>query len=97
MCLQNCDYERNENVKHFWETDHNFSWDQKKVDDRESRLTHSKFKETIHCLRNRYHISKISYMLPEIWLPNFNQSIPQCASARSLSDPSRNGWIYNVS
>ena len=29
-----------------------------------------KIKETIHSLQNRYHINKISYKLPEIWLPN---------------------------
>ena len=52
------------------EADHNFNWDQKKVVDRESRLTPRKIKETIHSLKNPNHINKISYMLPEIWLPN---------------------------
>ena len=37
---------------------------------RESRLIPRKIKETIHSLKNPNHISKISYMLPEIWLPN---------------------------
>ena len=48
----------------------NFSWDQKKVIDREIRLIPRKIKETIHSLKNPNHINKISYMLPEIWLPN---------------------------
>ena len=52
------------------EADHNFNWDQKKVIDRESRLILRKIKETIHSLKNPNHIDKISYMLPEIWLPN---------------------------
>ena len=52
------------------EADHNFSWDQNKVIDRESRLIPWKIKETIHSLKNPYHINKISYILPEIWLPN---------------------------
>ena len=53
-----------------WEADHNFNWDQKKVIDRESRLIPRKIKETIHSLKNPNRIKKISYMLPEIWLPN---------------------------
>ena len=43
---------------------------QKKVIDRESRLIPRKIKETIHSLKNPNRINKISYMLPEIWLPN---------------------------
>ena len=38
--------------------------------DRESRLSPRKIKETIYSLKNPNHINKISYMLPEIWLPN---------------------------
>ena len=67
--VRNCDCDKNEIVKQCWEVDHNFSWDQKKVVDRESRLIPWKIKETIHSLKNPNHI-KISYMLPEIWLPN---------------------------
>ena len=67
---RNCDCDKNEIAKHCWEADHNFNWDQKKVVDRESRLTPRKIKETIHSLKNPNHINKISYMLPEIWLPN---------------------------
>ena len=66
----NCDCDKNEIAKHCWEADHNFNWDQKKVVDRESRLIPRKIKETIHSLKNPNHIKKISYMLPEIWLPN---------------------------
>ena len=57
-------------LQNTWEADYNFSWDQKKVVDRESRLIPRKIKETIHSLKNPNHINKISYMLPEIWLPN---------------------------
>ena len=46
------------------------NWDQKKVTERESRLIPRKIKETIDFLKNLIHINKISYMLPEIWLPN---------------------------
>ena len=42
----------------------------KKVVDRESRLIPRKMKETEHSLKNPSNISKKSYMLPEIWLPN---------------------------
>ena len=34
--VRNCNYEKNEIVKHCWETDHNFSWYQKKVFDRKA-------------------------------------------------------------
>ena len=55
-----------------WEADHNFNCNQKKVIDRESRLIPRKIKETIHYLKNPNHFNKISYMLPEIWLPNLH-------------------------
>ena len=67
---RNCDYDKNEIDKHSWEADHNFSWDQTKVIYRESRLIPRKIKETIYSLKNPNHINKMSYMLPEIWLPN---------------------------
>ena len=35
--VKNCDCEKNEIVKHYWEADHNFNWDQKKVIDKGSR------------------------------------------------------------
>ena len=44
--------------------------DDKKVIDWESRLIPRKIKETINSLKNPNHSNKISYMLPEIWLPN---------------------------
>ena len=69
--VRNCECDKNEIAgKHCWEADHSFSWDQKKVVDRESALIPRKIKETIHSLTNPNHINKISYMLPEIWLPN---------------------------
>ena len=68
--VRNCDCDNNEIAKHCFEADHNFNWDQKKVIDRESRLIPRKIKEIIHSLKNLNHINKISYMLPEIWLPN---------------------------
>ena len=51
------------------ESNHNFSWDQKKIVDRKSRLICRKIKETVCSLKNLNHINKI-YMLPEIWVPN---------------------------
>ena len=64
--VRNCDCDKNEIAKHCWETDPNFSWDQKKVIDKEIWLILWKIKETIHCLKNPNHINKISYVLPEI-------------------------------
>ena len=61
---------KNEIAKHCWEIDHRVSWNQKKVVDKESRLIPRKIKQTIHSLKNPNHNNKISYMLPEIWLPN---------------------------
>ena len=71
--VRNCDSDKNEIAKHCWEANHNFNWDQKKVIDRESKLIPRKIKETIHCLKNPNHINKISYILPQIWLPNLRQ------------------------
>ena len=71
--VRNCDCDKNEIAKHCWEADHNFNWDQKNFIDRESRLIPKKIKETIHSLKNPNNINKISYMLPEIWLPNLRQ------------------------
>ena len=68
--VENCDCDKTEIVKHIWEEDHNFNWDQKKVVDREIWLIDGKIKETIHSLKNAYHINKIAYMLPEIWFSN---------------------------
>ena len=68
--VKNCDSGENEIAKHCCKADYNFSWDQKKVVDRESRLIPMKIKETIHSLKNPTHISKISYMFLEIWLAN---------------------------
>ena len=67
---RNCDCRKNETAKHCWEADHKLIWDQKKVIDRESRLIPRKIKEIIHSLKNPNHINKISYILPEVWLPN---------------------------
>ena len=83
--VRNCDCDKNEIAKHCWEADHNFNWDQKKVIDRESRLIPRKIKETIHSLKNPNHINKISYMLPEIWLPNLRQFLVYL----SMSHPQR--------
>ena len=67
--FKNCDSEQNEIVKHCWEEDHNFNLDQKNVFDKENRLIPRKIKETVHSLKNP-NINKVSYVLPEIWLPN---------------------------
>ena len=55
--IKNCNCDKNEIVKHYWEADHNFNWDQKKVIDWESRLISRKIKETIHFLKNPSHIN----------------------------------------
>ena len=39
-----CDYDKNEIAKHCWKADHNSSWDQEKVVDRDSRLIPRKIK-----------------------------------------------------
>ena len=68
--VRNCNCDKNEIAKHCLKANHNFRWGQKKVIDRESRLNLRKIKETTHYLKNPNHINNISYMLPEIWLPN---------------------------
>ena len=66
--VRNCNCDKNEIAKHYWEADQSFYWDQKRVIGRESRLICRKIKETIHSLKNPSHINEISYMLPEICL-----------------------------
>ena len=68
--VRNWDCEKNKISKHSWEANHNFSCDQKKVVDRESKLISCKIKKTMDSLKNPNHISKISFILPEIWLLN---------------------------
>ena len=53
-----------------WELDHNFSWDQMKVIKTEIKLFPRKIKDIIQSLKNHTHTDKISFMLPENWLPN---------------------------
>ena len=54
--IRSCECEKNEIAKHCWEADPNFSWDQKKFLDRESRLTPRKIQGTIYSLKNPNHI-----------------------------------------
>ena len=56
--VRNCDCDKNEIANHYWEANHNFSWDQKKVIVRESRLIPRKIKETILSLKNPHDINK---------------------------------------
>ena len=68
--VRNCDCKKKEIAKHCWVADHNFSWNQKKVIDRESRLIPWKIKETRHSLKKSNQLKNIFYILPQIWLPN---------------------------
>ena len=45
--LGTVDCEKNKITRHYWEADHNFSYDQKKAVGTESRLISKKIKETI--------------------------------------------------
>ena len=64
--VRSCNCKKNEITKRFWEADHNFNCDRKKVVDRESRLIPWKIKKTMHSLKNPNHLNKVSYMLLEI-------------------------------
>ena len=55
------------------EEDRKFIWNEKRVVDRESSLILRKIKETIHSFKNPNLIKKVSYMLPEVWLPHLQQ------------------------
>ena len=37
-----------------------------------------KLKKNIYSLKNPYHINKISYLFPEIWLPNLRSFLVTC-------------------
>ena len=49
--------------KHFWEVGCNFSCDQKKIVDIESKVIPRKIKETIYSLNNPNNIKRISHIL----------------------------------
>ena len=58
--VRNYDREKNEIAKHCWEADHDFSWDQKEVANRESRLILREIKNNINFRKNPNHITKFS-------------------------------------
>ena len=68
--VRNCDCEKNEIARHCWEAEHNFSWGQKNIVDRESRLTPRKIKETIHPMKNLNHIKRLPKTLSDCLLVN---------------------------
>ena len=49
--------------KHVWEVGCNFSCDQKKIVDMESKVIPRKIKETIYSLKNPNNIKRISHIL----------------------------------
>ena len=58
--------------RNYWEADHIFNWDQKKVVDRKRRLKiPRKIKKNYAFFEESNHNKKVSYMFSEIWLPNF--------------------------
>ena len=59
MNTKNCDYEKNEIVKHCLEEDYNFIWDEKKAIDRKSRLLPNRIWEVTVFLKNSKHVNKI--------------------------------------
>ena len=63
------DTRRYETADHCWKYNHNFDWENKKINDYEANTTTRKIKETIHSLSNNNHINGISYRLPHIWFP----------------------------
>ena len=58
--FKNYDCEKNQIAEHCWEEDRNFSWDQKKVFDRESRLIFGKIKKLFILWRNIITLTKFS-------------------------------------
>ena len=54
---RNYNCKKNKIVNHCREGDHNFSWDQKEVVDRESRLIPRKIKKNMHSLKNPNYIN----------------------------------------
>ena len=65
--------EMNEIAKHWWEVDHNFSWDQKKVVDMKIKLI-SRNINTQVSLGNPKDINKIFFMHPQYWFLIYGRS-----------------------
>ena len=68
--VKNGDTEKNEIADHCWSQNHSMNWENRKIIDRETYTTARKIKETIHSIADNNHINSISYVLPDIWLPN---------------------------
>ena len=68
--VRNGDTDKNEIADHCWENDHEMNWDERKIIDTEAYIKERKIKETIHSIKDRNHINSISYILPNIWIPN---------------------------
>ena len=62
------DCEKNKIAKHCWKVDYNFSWDQKKLADRESNLIPKKIKENIYSLKNSNQINLFLSNAPFFYL-----------------------------
>ena len=65
--VRNCDCDKNEIEKLCWEEGHNFSWNQKIVVDKESRLIPKKIRETLILWWILITLKKFNGT--EIWLP----------------------------
>lgn len=52
-------------AKQYWEDSHNFNGYQIKAVDRENTLIPLKIEDTIHSLKNAYHINKFNCMIQE--------------------------------
>ena len=65
--VRNCHCDKSEIAKHCWEANHNFSWDQKKVVDRESRWIPRKMKEIIHFWSSLITLTNFPTCFPNLW------------------------------
>ena len=103
---------QNEIADRCWKSDHTFDWNTQKILDHVPHSTTRLAKESLHSALNPDHINKISYKLPEIWLPNVKPSrgsklpttyaqSPQMSSQRSAQvfslRPALNWLIYKLS
>ena len=58
-----------ETADHCWKFSHDFNWTENKILGHELNTTTRKIKETIHSIKTENCINRISYKLPDIWLP----------------------------
>ena len=76
---------RGHTVENYWEYNHDFDWEHKKVLDFEKSWKTRTIKEAFYSEENEHHINGISFKLPHIWKPMPRESKAKKTSAKTTT------------